>query len=62
MANLRKVRQHRIEKKYEKIISETFERMKKEGKTMGELWEEMDRLKEQMREDFKKAGIAIKCI
>ena len=60
MANLLKVRRHRIEKKYEKIISETYERMKSEGKSMGELWEELDKLKVQMKEDFEKAGIPVK--
>lgn len=59
MANSKKVRQKRIEMKYEKLISDTFDRLSREGKTMGELWQELDDLKQQMREDFKKAGIVV---
>ena len=46
MANSKKVRQKRIEKKYEKLISDTFDRLSSEGKTMGELWQELDKLKQ----------------
>jgi hypothetical protein len=59
MANSKKVRQKRIEKKYEKLISDTFDRLSSEGKTMGELWQELDKLKQQMKEDFKTAGIIV---
>lgn len=59
MANSKKVRQRRIEKKYEKLISDTFDRLSSEGKTMGELWQELDKLKQQMKEDFKTAGIIV---
>lgn len=59
MANSKKVRQKRIERKYEKLISDTFDRLSSEGKTMGELWQELDKLKQQMKEDFKTAGIIV---
>ena len=52
-----RVRKRRIEKKYDKLIAETIKRMKES--TMGELWAELDKLKAQMREDYKKAGVLI---
>lgn len=57
MANSQKVKRQRIEKKYDKLISETIERMK--DNTMQELWVELDKLKAQMKDDFIKAGILI---
>lgn len=57
MANSQKVKRQRIEKKYDKLISETIERMK--DNTMQELWVELDKLKAQMKDDFLKAGILV---
>ena len=57
MANSQKVKRQRIEKKYDKLISETIERMK--DNTMQELWVELNKLKLQMKDDFIKAGILI---
>lgn len=57
MANLKKVRQARIEKKYSKLIDQIIERMK--DCTISELWVELDKLKEQMRQEFIKAGLLL---
>lgn len=57
MADLQKVRQNRIEKKYSKLIAKTIDRMK--DCKMSELWVELDKLKSQMALDFEKAGIKL---
>lgn len=45
-----KRRLKKIEQKYEKIIGEVIERNK--DKTMGELWGELDQVKEQMGKEI----------
>lgn len=45
-----KRRLKKIEEKYEKIIGEVIERNK--DKTMGELWGELDQVKEQMGKEI----------
>lgn len=55
MANLLKVKKHRIERKYDKLIAKTLERMK--DNTMQELWVELDKLKLQMGKELIEAGI-----
>lgn len=57
MSRSQKIKRKRIEKKYSKLIDETIQRM--QDVTMGELWVELDKLKEQMRLDFIKAGIPL---
>ena len=46
-----------IEKKYERLIGATIKRMK--NKSMAELWQELDKLKANMKEDFERAGIKL---
>ena len=58
MANLQRSRRRRIEKKYEKLIGKKIKEMK--DKTMGELWEEFDKLKEQMAREFEMCNIDLK--
>ena len=58
MANSQRVRRRRIEKKYEKLIGKTIKAMK--DKTMGELWAEFDKLKEQMAKEFEMCNIDLK--
>lgn len=57
MSKSQKIKRKRIEKKYSKLIDETIQSM--QSATMGELWIELDKLKEQMRLDFIKAGIPL---
>lgn len=47
----------RIIKKYDKLVDKTIEKMK--DNSMGELWCELDKLKEQMAQEFKQAGIPL---
>ena len=46
-----------IEGKYEIQIGKLIKRMK--NKTMRELWIELDKLKEKMRNEFEREGIRI---
>lgn len=55
MANSKKVKQKRIEKKYESLIDDLIKSM--QDNTMQELWIELDKLKAQMCEELTKAGI-----
>lgn len=55
MANSKKVKQNRIEKKYNKLIDKLIKSML--NCTMQELWVELDKLKAQMNEELIKAGI-----
>lgn len=55
MANSKKVKQNRIEKKYERLINDLIQSMQEN--TMQELWVELDKLKAQMYEELIKAGI-----
>lgn len=55
MANSKKVKQNKIEKKYNKLINELIKSML--NCTMQELWAELDKLKAQMNEELIKAGI-----
>lgn len=55
MANSKKVKQNRIEKKYERLINGLIQSM--QDNTMQELWVELDKLKAQMHEELKKAGL-----
>ena len=55
MANSKKVKQSRIEKKYNKLIDELVKSM--QNNTMQELWTELDNLKAQMQADLIKAGL-----
>lgn len=57
MSRRQKIKQRRIEKKYSKLIDETIQRMGESR--MCDLWVELDKLKEQMRLDFIKAGIPL---
>lgn len=57
MANLQKVRQRRIERKYEKLIGKTLKEMK--DATMSELWAKLDEIKLQMAEEFKTKNVEI---
>lgn len=57
MANLLRTRKRRIEKKYEKLIGQKLKQMK--DNTMGEFWAELDKLKQQMAEEFEKAGVKL---
>lgn len=50
-----KIKRRKIEKKYEKIIGEIIEEYK--DRTMGELWSKFEELKQQMKQEFDKAGI-----
>ena len=55
MANSKKVKQNRIEKKYDRLINDLIQSMQEN--TMQELWVELDKLKAQMNEELIKAGI-----
>lgn len=57
MANLLRSRLRRIQKKYDKLIGKLLKEMK--DNTMGELWAELDKLKQQMAEEFERAGIVL---
>lgn len=57
MSRSQKIKRRRIEKKYSKLIDETIQRMGESR--MCDLWTELDKLKEQMRLDFIKAGIPL---
>lgn len=57
MAISLKDKKRKIERKYGHLISKTIERMK--DKTMAELWMELDKLEEQMKQDFEKAGLLL---
>lgn len=57
MSRSQKIKRKRIEKKYSKLIDETIQRMGESR--MCDLWAELDKLKEQMRLDFIKAGIPL---
>lgn len=50
-----KIKRRKIEKKYEKIIGEIIEEYK--DRTIGELWSKFEELKQQMKQEFDKAGI-----
>ena len=50
MANRQKVKMHRLEKKYSKIIEKTLKEYK--DKTMEELWVELDRIKAELKEEM----------
>lgn len=52
MANRQKVRMHRLEKKYSKIIEKVLKEYKDKDKTMGELWEALDKIKAEMKEEM----------
>lgn len=47
----------KIINKYDKLINETIERMK--DQTMEELWCELDKLKQEMANEFELAGIKL---
>ena len=47
----------RIIKKYDKLVEKTIDRMK--DQSMSELWCELDKLKEQMAQEFKEKGIPL---
>ena len=47
----------KIINKYDKIVSKTVEDYK--NKSMGELWCELERLKQEMAKEFKQAGIPL---
>lgn len=57
LSRSQKLKRRRIEKKYSKLIDETIQQMGEA--TMCDLWTELDKLKEQMRLDFIKAGIRL---
>lgn len=50
MAKKSKVLQNRLERKYNKLVADVLEKYK--DKTMGELWEALDNLKAQMKEEL----------
>ena len=55
MANSKKVKQNRIEKKYERLIDDLIKSM--HDNTMQELWVELDNLKVKMKSELIKAGL-----
>ncbi len=55
MANSIETKKRRVERKYSKLIDATITDMK--DKSMGELWEELDKLKSQMKEDLERIGV-----
>lgn len=55
MANSKKIKQNRIEKKYNKLIDELIKSM--QNNTMQELWTELDNLKAQMQAELIEAGL-----
>lgn len=57
MSRSQKIKRRRIENKYSRLIDETIQRM--QDAKMSELWQELDKLKYQMMQDFNKAGIPI---
>ena len=48
-------KQRRIERKYNNLIEQAL--IDYADKSMGELWEYLDKLKEEMRQEFIKAGL-----
>ncbi len=48
-------KQRRIERKYNNLIGQAL--IDYADKSMGELWEYLDKLKEEMRQEFIKAGL-----
>lgn len=52
-----KIKQRRIERKYEKLIGNLVEEYK--DRSMGELWEKFEEVKLQMKQEFDKAGIKL---
>lgn len=52
-----KIKQRRIERKYEKLIGDLVEEYK--DRSMGELWAKFEEVKLQMKQEFDKAGIKL---
>ena len=57
MANRKKVAQARIEKKYSKLIAQALEEYKE--KSISELCDRLDELKEEMKAEFIKCNLPI---
>lgn len=57
MANSQSRKKNRILKKYSKLIGELFEKMKENS--LGELCDELDKLKSQMASELEISGVKI---